>query len=74
MRLIHFSAAAANPNSESLDFRTKFEGQKAVRAAFPDATIMRPCSIYGQNDTFAHLIMRQSLFFLNKFVFVYDDC
>jgi len=35
---------------------------------------MRPCPIFGQNDTFAHLILRQSTFFLNKFVLVYDDC
>ncbi len=74
MRLIHFSAAAADPNSPSLDFQTKFEGEKAVRAEFPDATIFRPCTIYGQNDTFAHVILRQLVFFMNKFVFVYDDC
>lgn len=35
---------------------------------------MRPCTIYGQNDYFAHNILRQANFFFNKFVFVYDDC
>lgn len=74
MRLIHFSAAAADPNSPSLDFQTKWEGEKAVKAAFPNVTIMRPCTIYGQNDYFAHNIQRQAMFFFNKFVLVYDDC
>jgi NADH dehydrogenase (ubiquinone) 1 alpha subcomplex subunit 9 len=74
MRLIHFSAAAADPNSPSLDFQTKFEGEKAVKKAFPNVTIFRPCTIYGQNDYFAHNIVRQSTFFFHKFVLVYDDC
>lgn len=73
-RLIHFSAAAAEPNSPSLDFQTKYYGEQAVRAAFPNATIFRPCTMYGQNDHFAHIILRQSLFFWHKFVTVYDDC
>jgi NADH dehydrogenase (ubiquinone) 1 alpha subcomplex subunit 9 len=74
LRLIHFSAAAADPNSPSLDFQTKFEGEKVVLKAFPNATIFRPCTVYGQNDHFAHNILRQSLFFFHKFVLVYDDC
>ena len=74
MRLIHFSAAAADPDSPSLDFQTKWHAEQAVKAAFPDATIFRPCTIYGQNDTFAHVIVRQMAFFWNHFVCVYDDC
>lgn len=74
MRLINFSAAAAEPNSPSLDFQTKWEGEQAVKKAFPNVTIFRPCIIYGQNDYFAHNILRQSLFFFHKFVIVYDDC
>ena len=74
MRLIHFSAAAADPNSPSLDFQTKYEGEEAVKAAFPDATIMRPCTMFGIGDHFAHIALRQSYFFFNKFVPVYDDC
>lgn len=74
MRLIQFSAAAADPESPSLDFQTKWHAEQAVKAAFPDATIFRPCTIYGQNDTFAHVIVRQMAFFWNHFVCVYDDC
>lgn len=74
MRFIQFSAAAADPDSPSLDFQTKWHAEQAVKAAFPDATIFRPCTVYGQNDTFAHVIVRQMAFFWNKFVCVYDDC
>jgi uncharacterized protein YbjT (DUF2867 family) len=74
MRLIHFSAAGASENSPSLDFQTKFEGEKAVLKAFPDATIFRPCPIFGLNDHFTQVIMRMSLLVLHKFVPVYDDC
>lgn len=73
-RLIHFSAAAASPDAESLDFQTKYEGEQVVRKAFPDATIFRPCSVYGLNDHFAGVIRRQVSFFFNHFVTVYDDC
>lgn len=74
LRLIHFSAAGAEQDSPSLDFQTKWQAEKAVLAAFPDATIFRPCTIYGQNDVFAHVILRQLTFFFNHFVVVYDDC
>eukprot|EP00178_Gracilaria_changii_P013556 TRINITY_DN38287_c0_g1_i1.p1 TRINITY_DN38287_c0_g1~~TRINITY_DN38287_c0_g1_i1.p1 ORF type:complete len:194 (-),score=3.76 TRINITY_DN38287_c0_g1_i1:40-621(-) len=73
-RLIHFSAAAADPNSPSLDYQTKYEGELAVKAAFPNVTIMRPTHIFGINDYFSSIVLRQSVFFLNKFVVVYDDC
>lgn len=73
-RLIHFSAAAAHPDSPSLDFQTKFIGEQAVKAAFPNVTIMRPCLMYGIGDYFASIAQRQSLFFFNHFIPVYDDC
>lgn len=72
-RLIHFSAAGAEPDSESLDFRTKFTGEAAVRAEFPNATIFRPCLMYGWNDHFVEIIRRQLYFFMNRFVIAYDD-
>ena len=44
-----------------------------MRKAFPNATIFRPCPVYGMNDNFASLIKGQLNFFWNKFVLVYDD-
>jgi NADH dehydrogenase (ubiquinone) 1 alpha subcomplex subunit 9 len=73
-RLIQFSAAAAQADSESLDFQTKFEAESIVQEAFPAATIFRPCTIYGMNDRFADVIRRQNYFTWNHFVPVYDDC
>jgi NADH dehydrogenase (ubiquinone) 1 alpha subcomplex subunit 9 len=73
-RLIHFSAAGADENSESLDFQTKAIGEQVVKKAFPNATIFRPCPVFGHNDYFASNIQRQAYFFWNKFVLVYDDC
>lgn len=73
-RLIHFSAAGAAPDSASIDFATKFEGENVVKKIFPNATIFRPCPVYGLNDNFASLIRGQINFFWNKFVPVTHDC
>ena len=73
LRLIHMSSAAADPNSNSLDFQTKYEAEAVVKKAFPNVTILRPCLIYGIGDYSASLMQRQSTFFFNKFVPVYDD-
>ena len=40
-RLVHVSAIGADPNSASAYARSKAEGEAAVRAAFPRATILR---------------------------------
>lgn len=48
--LVHISAIGADPNSESAYGRTKSEGELAVRAAFPDATIIRPSIVFGPED------------------------
>jgi dTDP-4-dehydrorhamnose reductase len=45
-----------------------------VKKAFPNATIFRPCPVFGLNDYFASNIQRQAYFMWNKFVLVYDDC
>lgn len=73
-RLIHFSAAGAEANSPSLDFATKYQAEEVVTKIFPNATIFRPCPIFGLNDYFASIIRQQLNFFWNKFIPVYDDC
>jgi len=48
--LVHISAIGANTSSDSGYGRTKGEGEEAVRAAFPRATIIRPSLVFGSDD------------------------
>jgi NADH dehydrogenase (ubiquinone) 1 alpha subcomplex subunit 9 len=41
-KFIHVSHLNADPNSPSEFYRTKYEGEQAVKEAFPGATIVRP--------------------------------
>ena len=50
--MVHVSAIGADANSSSKYARSKAEGEKAVRAAFPEATILRPSVVFGANDSF----------------------
>lgn len=50
--LVHVSAIGADPDSPSAYGRTKGEGEAAVRDIFPEATILRPSIIFGQEDGF----------------------
>ncbi len=51
-RLVHISALGADPESDSEYGRSKARGEEAVRAAFPDAVILRPSVIFGPEDRF----------------------
>ena len=48
--LVHVSAIGADAMSDSDYGRTKSEGENAVRAAFPKATIIRPSLVFGPED------------------------
>lgn len=48
--LVHVSAIGADPKSESAYGRSKSDGELAVRAAFPHATIIRPSLVFGPED------------------------
>jgi uncharacterized protein YbjT (DUF2867 family) len=48
--LVHVSAIGASLESESTYGRTKAEGEEAVRASFPQATIIRPSLVFGPED------------------------
>jgi uncharacterized protein YbjT (DUF2867 family) len=52
--LVHVSAIGADPASPSAYGRTKGEGEAAVKAAFPTATIMRPSLVFGREDNFVN--------------------
>jgi NADH dehydrogenase len=51
-RLIHLSALGASPTSPAISDQTKAEGEQAVRAVFPQATIVRPSLVFGEDDHF----------------------
>ncbi|CAG8482640.1 5489_t:CDS:2 [Paraglomus occultum] len=51
-RLVHVSALNADVNSPSEFLKTKALGEKVVKAAFPDVTIVRPGWLYGIDDKF----------------------
>jgi NADH dehydrogenase len=51
-RLVHVSAIGADAGSASLYARSKAEGEAAVLAAFPVATILRPSVVFGPEDQF----------------------
>ncbi|MES1975398.1 MAG: complex I NDUFA9 subunit family protein [Pseudomonadota bacterium] len=52
--LVHISAIGADPESPSAYARSKGEGEAAVRAAFPGATILRPSIVFGREDQFVN--------------------
>ena len=52
--LVHVSAIGADAESPSRYGRTKGEGEAAVRAAFPNATIVRPSIMFGREDRFTN--------------------
>jgi NADH dehydrogenase len=51
-RLAHLSGIGADPRSRSPYIRSRGEGEDAVLAAFPQATIVRPAVMFGTGDAF----------------------
>jgi len=51
---VHVSAIGADPHSESVYGRTKGLGEEAVRKGFPQATIIRPSTVFGPEDQFTN--------------------
>jgi len=51
-RLIHISALGSSLTSPAISDRMKAEGEEAIRAAFPQATIVRPSLVFGEDDHF----------------------
>lgn len=51
---VQVSAIGADPDSASIYGRTKGLGERAVREAFPDATIIRPSVVFGAEDDFTN--------------------
>jgi uncharacterized protein YbjT (DUF2867 family) len=53
-RMVHVSAIGADDNSPSRYARAKAAGEKAVLAAVPSATILRPSLMFGPEDQFTN--------------------
>jgi NADH dehydrogenase len=53
-RMVHVSAIGADSKSDSAYARAKAAGEKAVLAAVPSATILRPSVVFGSEDQFAN--------------------
>jgi len=53
-RMVHVSAIGADENSLSSYARSKAAGEKAVLAAVPSATILRPSVVFGPEDQFTN--------------------
>lgn len=51
---VHISAIGADAASDSAYGRSKGEGEAAVLAAFPAATILRPSIVFGREDQFVN--------------------
>jgi NADH dehydrogenase len=50
--LVHISAIGADPQAPAAYARSKGEGEAAVRAAFPEAVVLRPSVVFGPEDDF----------------------
>ncbi|KIN92910.1 hypothetical protein M404DRAFT_1009296 [Pisolithus tinctorius Marx 270] len=49
-RLVHVSHLNASTTSTSEYYRTKAEGEERVRSVFPNATVVRPATMFGYED------------------------
>jgi NADH dehydrogenase len=52
---VYVSAIGADAGSDSGYAATKAEGEALVRAAFPQATVVRPSVLFGEDDRFVNL-------------------
>ena len=61
-RFVHLSAIGADPHSPTLYGQSKGQGEAAILAAFPKATILRPSVIFGPEDQFFNRFAAMSRF------------
>ena len=57
-RLAHVSGIGSDAASPSLYIGKRGEGELATRAAFADATLIRPAVMFGANDAFLSIILK----------------
>jgi NADH dehydrogenase len=59
-RVVQISAIGADPGSSSVYARTKAEGEAGLKAAYPQATILRPSIVFGPEDGFFNRFARMT--------------
>jgi NADH dehydrogenase len=57
-RLVHVSGIGADAASPSCYIRKRGEGERAVRAEFADALIVRPAVMFGPDDAFLSTVLK----------------
>ena len=57
-RLVHVSGIGSDAFSPSLYIRKRGEGELAVRAAFANATLVRPAVMFGPDDAFLTALLK----------------
>ncbi|GAO52078.1 NAD(P)-binding protein [Saitoella complicata NRRL Y-17804] len=62
-RLVHVSALNADEHSPSEFYRTKAQAENIVRGVFPEATIVRPSTMYGAEDRFLNVLASKTTHF-----------
>lgn len=60
-RFIHISALGIE-NSSSKYAKSKLQGEEAIKAHFPDVTILRPSVVFGPGDSFFNMFAKLSVF------------
>ena len=55
---VHVSAIGADADSSAGYAQAKAAGEAAVRSVFPDATVIRPSVLFGEDDNFVQMFAR----------------
>jgi NADH dehydrogenase len=57
-RLVHISGIGADSRAHSPYIRSRGQGEAVVKAAFPEAIIVRPAAMFGPDDAFLTAILQ----------------
>jgi NADH dehydrogenase (ubiquinone) 1 alpha subcomplex subunit 9 len=63
-RFVHVSHLNASLDSKSKFYQSKAEGEERVKSAFPNATIVRPATMFGYEDKLLNNIA--GMFFIDE--------
>uniref|UniRef100_A0A7S3JY87 RmlD-like substrate binding domain-containing protein n=1 Tax=Aureoumbra lagunensis TaxID=44058 RepID=A0A7S3JY87_9STRA len=69
---IHVSSSLADPNSPSRWARSRYQGELAVREAFPEAIIIRPTPMFGHEDRLLNWVAQSAGYFRGYIPLVED--